>query len=245
MPARLSRGLRDTQAPRRRAGLHVIKFYVILNDMNASTLKRYHSPLRRAQAERTRELLLQAAATLLEQDPDNALGAGEVAHVAGVQERTVYRHFANKEALLDALWGWVNQQAGFTAFPTDERELVEQPRTVFAGFDEIEGIVRASLTSRTGREMRLRQAVERRKAFTHCLQAATAGLPPERVRQAQAVIHLLYSAAAWQTMKDFAEMTGPEAGSAASWAIATLLDALRHEAAAGQTKPIAKSPPGV
>lgn len=224
--------------------MHVIEFDVILYDMNTSALKRYHSPLRQAQAERTRELLLRAAATLLEQDPDNALGAGEVARVAGVQERTVYRHFANKEALLDALWSWVNQQAGFTTFPTDEHELVEQPRTVFAGFDEIEGIVRASLISRTGREMRLRQAVERRKAFAHCLQAATAGLPAERARQAVAVVHLLYSAPAWQTMKDFAEMTGVEAGGAASWAIATLLDALRREAAAAQTQPASETQPG-
>lgn len=213
--------------------------------MSTASLKQYRSPLRQAQAERTRELLLQAAATLLERDPDSALGAGELARVAGVQERTVYRHFANKEALLDALWAWVNDQAGFTAFPTDERELVEQPRTVFAGFDEIEGLVRASLTSRAGREMRLRQASERRQAFAQCLQAATAGLAPERVRQAEAVVHLLYSAPAWQTMKDFAGMTGGEAGNAASWAIATLLDALRREAAAPHhAAPDAEPPPG-
>lgn len=205
--------------------LHVSK-----TDMNTGRQKRYESPLRRAQAEATRGLILGAAGALLERGGEEALNYGAVAREAGVQERTVYRHFPTRDALLDAFWVWINARAGFTAFPEDERDLVEQPRAVFAGFDRVEGIVRSSLSSRHGRELRLRVNEERRAAFRRCLAEATRGLDPSLARRAEAVVQLLYSASAWQTMKDYWDMTGEEAGEAASWAIRTILDALRREA---------------
>jgi AcrR family transcriptional regulator len=170
--------------------------------MNAAVTKPYHSPLRRAQAEETRQRLLRAAARLLEDDPDSPLAFADLARAAGVQERTAYRHFPSKEALLDAFWAWVNERAGFAAFPGSEADLVEQPKVVFAGFDRVEGVVRASLVSRAGREMRLRRVPERRAAFARSLADATLGLDPGRARQVLAVVQALYSAPAWQAMRD-------------------------------------------
>jgi AcrR family transcriptional regulator len=195
-------------------------------------MKRYHSPLRQAQAEETRQRLLRAAAELLERDPDSSLAYTDLAAHAGVQERTVYRHFPSKEALLDAFWTWINERAGFTTYPESEHDLIEQPKTVFAGFDKVEGIVRASLLSSAGREMRLRRLAERRAAFERSLADVTAGLAPERACQLTAVVQLLYSAPAWQVMRDFAGLSGAEAGEAASWAIRALLAAVRQDAAA-------------
>ena len=63
----------------------------------------YHSPLRRAQAAATRERILAACASLMEAGADLTYSA--IARTAGVQERTVYRHFpakADLEAGLDA-----------------------------------------------------------------------------------------------------------------------------------------------
>lgn len=200
--------------------------------MNTPPARRYHSPLRQAKAEETRQRVLQAAARLLEADPYSPLAFADLARAAGVQERTVYRHFPSKEVLLDAFWGWIAKHVGFTAFPESERDLIEQPKTVFAGFDRLEGVVQASVVSRLGREMRLRRVAERRAAFTRSLADATQSLDPEHARRLLAVVQLLYSAPAWQTMKDLSGLTGAEAGEAVSWAIRTLLDAARREAAA-------------
>ena len=205
-----------------------------MNDMNTAPLKRYHSPLRQEQAEGTRQRLLRAVAELLERDPYSPLGYAELAAAAGVQQRTAYRHFPSKEVLLDAFWTWINERAGFATFPTSERDLIEQPKAVFAGFDRVEGIVRASLASSAGREMRLRRLAERRAAFERSLADVTAGLAPERARQLNAVVQLLYSAPAWQVMRDFAGLSGAEAGAAASAAIQTLLAAARQEATAAE-----------
>ena len=65
-----------------------------------------------------------------------------------------------------------------------------------------------------------------------------AGLAPKRARQLTAVVQLLYSAPAWQVMRDFAGLSGAEAGEAAASAIQTLLAAARQEAAtADRTSP--------
>lgn len=197
--------------------------------MDASTARKYESPLRQAQAEDTRRRILAAVARLFEIAPEEALSFDAIAAQAGVQRRTVFRHFANKDALLGAFWAWTNQQVALRTWPETEVDLVAMPPVTFAGFDRHEGLIRAALTSRSGREMRLRANAERQAAFRGSLADATRGLNPGRAEQAAAVVQLLYSASAWHTLREYWGLGGREAGEAVAWAIGALLDALRRE----------------
>jgi glycosyltransferase involved in cell wall biosynthesis len=67
--------------------------------------------LRDRQKAATREQILRAVARRLEAGSLDDLGFAEVAEEAGVGERTVYRHFSTKEALLGAFWAWLQAQA--------------------------------------------------------------------------------------------------------------------------------------
>src|SRR4029078_558338 len=69
-----------------------------------------HSPRDRQRAE-TREQILSAVGRSLEHRPLEDLSCAEIARDAGVGERTVYRHFPTKEALLGAFWAWLQSQA--------------------------------------------------------------------------------------------------------------------------------------
>lgn len=197
--------------------------------MNTSPVRRYESPLRRAQAEATRQRILDAVARLFEAAPEQALSFDAIAREAEVERRTVFRHFPNKEALLRAFWGWTNRVVAPRTWPENEADLLAMPPETFAGFDRREGLIRAALATPAGREMRRQANEERQAAFRDSLAAATAGLDPARARQAQAVVQLLYSAAAWQSLRDYWEMDGRKAGEAVSWAIGALLEALRRE----------------
>ncbi|SMF53484.1 transcriptional regulator, TetR family [Tistlia consotensis] len=194
-------------------------------------MRKYESPLRRAQAEETRQRILDAVARLFETTPEQALSFDAIAAEAGVQRRTVFRHFENKEALLKAFWTWTNREVAPRTWPETEADLVGMPPVTFAGFDRREGLIRAALLSRSGREMRLGAAAEREAAFRGSLAEVTGGLDPARARQAIAVIQLLYSASAWLSFKDYWQFSGREAGEASAWAIGVLLDALRRESA--------------
>src|ERR1700758_3912694 len=70
-----------------------------------------HSSARDRQRQETREQILRAVARQLEAGEMEDLSFAEVAKEAGVGERTVYRHFPTKEALLGAFWSWMQSQA--------------------------------------------------------------------------------------------------------------------------------------
>ena len=60
----------------------------------------YSSPLRERQAQQTRELILDAVTELLENHRIDEVTTREIAQSAKVSERTVYRHFPDRDALL-------------------------------------------------------------------------------------------------------------------------------------------------
>jgi glycosyltransferase involved in cell wall biosynthesis len=67
--------------------------------------------LRERQREETREQILRAVGRQLEQGRLDDLNFAEIAEDADLGERTVYRHFPTKEALLGAFWAWMQTRA--------------------------------------------------------------------------------------------------------------------------------------
>ncbi len=75
----------------------------------------YDSPVRRQRAAETRERIVAAGAEVLHGFPTwnwHALTVRAVAQRAGVNERTVYRYFANERELRDAVMGRFEEEAG-------------------------------------------------------------------------------------------------------------------------------------
>src|SRR5512146_702670 len=66
---------------------------------------------REKQREETREQILRAVGRQLEAGPLEDLSFADIAKDARVGERTVYRYFPTKEALLGAFWAWMQNQA--------------------------------------------------------------------------------------------------------------------------------------
>ena len=199
--------------------------------MNAETLTSgYESPLREAQKEETRRRILDAAGRLIETLNPSGLSFAAIAKEAGVQERTVYRHFATKDDLIDALWVWLDPRIGIRSFPQSEQELLAFPLRVFPGFDDNENLMRAMWTSPQGREIRLKVNPQRQAAIRKSVAEAVKGLSRREAAQITAAAQLLYSGAAWLTMKDYWGFSGKEAGEASALALKLLLEGARRRA---------------
>ena len=187
----------------------------------------YNSPVREQQARETRESILQALFALMQSAtmPDD-IGMEAIAAQAGIHRRTVFRHFASKDELLAAFWPWLNQRIGASIKPETPRDVIDGPRQAFPLFDRHETAMRAALHSRTGREMRMGTVPARRKNFGAALAPALASLPAGEARKVEALAHLLYSASAWEVLKDYGGLSGTQAGETASWALQLILSAI-------------------
>ncbi|MCB4769642.1 TetR/AcrR family transcriptional regulator [Ancylobacter sp. Lp-2] len=187
----------------------------------------YNSPLREEKVRETREAILNALYRLMSTStiPDE-ISMDMIATEAGIQRRTIFRHFPAKSDLLTAFWAWLNERIGASIAPETVEDIVAGPQDVFPRFDGHEAAIRASIHSPTGREMRTGMVPDRRLRFAGALAPLLSTLSPAEARQVEALAHLLYSASAWEILKDYGGLTGTEAGEAASWALDTILSAV-------------------
>lgn len=192
----------------------------------------YRSALRERQKADTRALILETVEKLLENRALGELSLATVAREAGITERTVYRHFATREQLLDATWAAVNESLGIQEFPGSVEELIERPKKLFPAFDRRGEVVRAMLASTQGRELRLRANQQRQVAIRTLVKSARRNLRDPALTRLCAAVQLLCSAPGWATMTDYWGLDSAEAGRAASEAIAALLNPQATDAAA-------------
>lgn len=180
--------------------------------------------LRQAHKEMTRDRILDAAIELMTQVDSGPLTIANVADRASVTQRTVYRHFANRDQLLEQVWPKMQAKVHSKGFPTTADELVASPIHLFPRFDEQANLVRASAFSEAGLEVRLHANPERQKAMLACVADASLGLGKAATRRRAAIVQLINSAYGWAVLRDFWGLDGKEAGIAAGEAIAILLN---------------------
>jgi len=115
-----------------------------------TTKRRYHSPLRTAQAEATRRRVIEVALERFSHQGLDATSVGEIARAAGVAPETVYGAFGSKQGILDAIAAvasteWFPQetfQRQFDALDGDPRgQLRLLVETMGDFFDENPAIV--------------------------------------------------------------------------------------------------------
>lgn len=97
--------------------------------------RRYDSPLRQQRAEETRDRIVEAGSELLRGSSIRdwrGLTMRAVADRAGVNERTVYRHFSNERGLRDAVMHRIEAQAGIDLAALELEGIADAARRIFA-----------------------------------------------------------------------------------------------------------------
>ena len=185
-----------------------------------------HTHLRQDVDELVTERVMRAVAALVRRGVDD-LTFTRTAAESGVGERTLYRRYPTKAALLEAFWQWLNAKIDVPAAPQSAEELVGQIPSLYAAFEADEALVRAMLHDRNGREARLAQADARRKRLRVALKDVLAPLGAKERDHLLASVQLVASAAGWESMKDNWGLNGKAAGEAAQWAVKSLIDSAR------------------
>lgn len=162
----------------------------------------YSSPVRDEAKEATRARILDALVRVVIDDGVHAFSVATVAARAGISHRTVYRHFASREELLEAL----SDDIDFSGPPEAaearrNKPLIDQARAgagaLFGALDSIrdraaaEFIIGVALRHNTrGKQQRWAQVqAEMREHFP--------ALPPEEQLAGAAVVRALVSSNIW------------------------------------------------
>ena len=176
---------------------------------------------------------MRAVADLLQQG-EGDLTYRRLSAATGVPERTLFRYYPTKSALMSAFWTWLNAKLQMPAPAHAPAELVDQVPQLFAAFEADASLVRAMLHDPNGRDTRLAHAPERRARLRAALQPLVDTLAPDEQIDLLASVQLLASAAGWESMKDNWELSGERAARAAQWAVAALLAAAAASATPGR-----------
>jgi AcrR family transcriptional regulator len=186
----------------------------------------YDSTLRRERAAQTRENIVTAGAELVRASSIRdwrGVTIRAVAERAGVNERTVYRHFANERALRDAVMHRLESDAG-----VDLAEMkLEDFATVTA---RVLRYVSGSLGKRRPLDPTLADAGRRQH---DALLAAVAERTPEwsvdEQKRAAAVLDVLWSVASYERLVNDWQLDRDDAIGAIAWMIELVEEAIRAD----------------
>lgn len=182
--------------------------------------------LKERQGAFTRQLILDAAVAQLE------AGTGvptlrAVAQRANLAERTVFRYFASREELLDALAPEVSRRMELPPLPRAPGDLVDAPRALYRAFESHVLLTKAALHSELYERIRETTARERWNAVKALLDewAPAAG---ERERKlAAANIRYVLSASSWHYYRFYFAFSLADSVAAATQVVRLALADLR------------------
>lgn len=193
--------------------------------VTAPPRRRYDSPVRRQQVAETRERIVEAGVELLHGTPSwnwRALTVRAVAEHAGVNERTVYRHFDGERDLRDAVLARMEEQAGVQIEDLTLDDLGAVTARIFRY------VASVPVRSRSTPEPTVVSAAVRQRAAL--LQAVTDGAPEwsdDERRAAAAVLDTLWNVGAFEQMVLGWRLDPEDAASAVRWAVGLVEQAVR------------------
>jgi len=197
---------------------------------STSTRRRtYHSAMRAAQKEETRQHILDVLVLKMVQGNFGAASMEDIAEAAGIGPATLYRHFPSREALWDGLSDEFNRLVGSTSLPRTPDEIVTTIQRDFTIFDKHPGLVQAFFLSELGRNARARGRAHRLQALREALADVTQNLEESERTRMIAIIAYLASLQSWVTMTTELGLRGEQVGQAVAWAIETLLAAVKEK----------------
>jgi AcrR family transcriptional regulator len=193
--------------------------------------RRYDSTLRRQRASETRDRIVTAGCELLSASAIRdwrGVTVRAVADRAGVNERTVYRHFANERSLRDAVMHRLEQQAGIDLDGLQLEGVADVARrivTVVAAHPlEPHAPLDPTLTAAGRRQ---------REALLRALEPHTAGWTDADRAVAAAMFDVLWGVAAYERLAVDWGLDRDQAIAGIAWVIGLLHDAVREGRAPG------------
>ena len=207
-----------------------------LHDPYVKSSKRaYESPTRKEHAELTRQAIIKALIDLLIDERPATVSIPAVAKRANVSVRTVYHHFATKEALFDALAEFARVRSGGADLPdaTSPREFATRLPDVYRYLDANAALFNAVRVSEIDSAVRTKVDQRSVARTEKALQPLLEQLDEDAFRRLCAVVGTIASHDGYRALTTRYGLSRDEAAAAAGWAITTLTDRAKRTGRVG------------
>lgn len=192
--------------------------------------------LRERQAQHLRTVILDAVLAALESMAGDEMSMSRIAKEAGVSLRTLYRHFPDRAALLEAAGDHLYASLEVPFAIAEPEDIAASFRVAARHLSARPKLARALVQSGAGRASRSRVRSRRTQAIAVALEQLTEQVEPTVASRAKAVITHLCSAAAWVEVADESALSDEQAQEAVGWAIDALVRSLRNEAGGARSQ---------
>lgn len=183
--------------------------------------------LRERQAQQVRELVLDTLIELLETGTPEDISMEQIAELAGISKRTLYRYWPSRDLLFAAAGEQVMEQLEIDQEVKNAEDLASYFAETARKWEGHLGLVRALVRSSVGQAVRAGPRLRNEASMRSALNELTQGIPPDEVKRITALIVFLCGSASWVRLADEMELTPQEAIQALSWAIEVLIEDIR------------------
>jgi AcrR family transcriptional regulator len=191
----------------------------------------YSSPIRERQAAETRRRILEAFARQLGRPGAVDVNVTEAANEARVSVRTVYHHFPDRSARVEALAAWTQEALGPVDHPLDTvDDLPGFTRAAYARAQRQEAFWRIGMVPGLSTDVRRARHARTRRRIRELV--VEIGAPETETERAVAAITLLESPESGVVLVDLLSLSFRDAADAAAEAIAAIVAQLRQVASA-------------
>ncbi len=184
--------------------------------------------LRERQAQQVRELVLDTLIELLETGSPEDISMEQIAELAGISKRTLYRYWPSRDLLFASAGEQVMAQLEIDQDVTDAEDLANYFEETTRKWEGHLGLVRALVRSSVGQAVRAGHRLRNETSMRAALNELTQGIPADEVKRVTALIIFLCGSASWVRLADEMELTPKEARQALSWGIEVLIDDIRR-----------------
>jgi AcrR family transcriptional regulator len=184
--------------------------------------------LKERQGALTRQLILDAAIAELETGSLPPLTLRAIAARANLAERTMFRYFATRDELLDALAAQVSRRLELPPLPAAAADLVDMTRALYEAFDAHAALIRAALRSELFDRIRESTARARWAAVRKLVDAWAPAKPARERKLAAANIRYLLAATTWHYYRFYFGFSLEDSIAAAQMSVRLALKSLRE-----------------
>src|SRR5438132_8467626 len=114
-----------------------------------------------------------------------------------MSERTIFRYYATRDDLLDAVAGEMSNRLAVPPPPSSIEELLDYPAAIFARFEATAQLTRAALHSELYHRLRKAEAAERGERIAALVETGAPNIEPALRRRMSANIHYHVIASTW------------------------------------------------